>query len=203
MKAFWSDPYLWIHAAGIAAVPLWLLLCLLGLAAGSPILPSWLEILLIAIAGIAPIVWMQWVRPFCIYSLLAVSLKSQNLTADQRRILTLFKTKRNPWLIGLGAGVLFLLLQQIYSGAGIATMITPVPNHGIGLILAIVSFLAANLFLQVPLSVLQVMLVSDAEFTATPPYEVATVSQDFLEVGLKVNKIVPPLSGAVGTIEAV
>jgi hypothetical protein len=194
MKAFWSDPYLWIHLAGIAAVPFWLLLCLLGLAAGDPLLPSWFEILLIAIVGIAPVVWMQWEKPFCIYSLLAVSLKPNQLSEDQRRILSLFKARRNPIFIGIGAGVLFLLLKQIYGWAGLATSLTPVPNHGLGLVLAIVSFLAANLFLQVPLSVLQVMLATDQEFTSATPYEVAAVSRDFLEVGLKVDQIVPSLS---------
>jgi hypothetical protein len=193
MKAFWFDPYLWIHAAGIVVVPLWLLLCLLGCAAGDPIFPSWFEILLIAIGGIAPIVWMQWQRPFCIYSLLAVSLKAQQLTEDQRRILTLFKTRNNSLFIGLAAGILFLCLKQIYGAAAIATAITPVPNHGLGLILAIVSFFGANLFLQVPLSVLRVM-------GATPPYPVAAIGQDFLEVGLKVDRIVPMLSRDAGTI---
>jgi hypothetical protein len=194
MKAFWSDPYLWIHLAGIAAVPFWLLLCLLGIAAGDPLLPSWLEILLIAIAGIAPVIWMQWEKPFCIYSLLAVSLKPNQLSEDQRRILSLFKARRNPIFIGLGAGVLFLLLKQIYAWAGLATTLTPIPNHGLGLLLALVSFLAANLFLQVPLSVLQVMLASDQDFANVAPYEAASVAQDFLEVGLKVDQIVPQLS---------
>lgn len=194
MKAFWSDPYLWIHLAGIAAVPFWLLLCLLGIAAGDPLLPSWLEILLIAIAGIAPVIWMQWEKPFCIYSLLAVSLKPNQLSEDQRRILSLFKARRNPIFIGLGAGVLFLLLKQIYAWAGLATTLTPIPNHGLGLLLALVSFLAANLFLQVPLSVLQVMLASDQDFANVVPYEAASVAQDFLEVGLKVDQIVPQLS---------
>ncbi len=200
MKAFWFDPYLWIHAAGIAAVPLWLLMCLLGCAAGDPIFPSWFEIILIAIGGIVPIVWMQWQRPFYIYSLLAVSLKAPQLTEDQRRILTLFKTRRNSLFIGLAAGTLFLCLKQVYGAAAIANAITPVPNHGLGLILAIVSFLGANLFLQVPLSVLRVMGASDAEFAATPPYPVAAISQDFLEVGLKVDRIVPVLSRDGGTI---
>jgi hypothetical protein len=200
MKAFWSDPYLWIHAAGIAAVPLWLLLCLFGLAAGDPLLPSWLEILLVAIAGIAPIVWMQWEKPFCIYSLLAVALKPGNLTEPQRKMLTLFKKRRNPLFIGLGAGVLFLLLKQIYGLAGVATMATPVPNHGVGLIVAIGAFLGANLFLQVPLSVLQVMLASDADFSAAAPYEAAKIAQDFMEVGLKVAKILPELTADMGTL---
>jgi hypothetical protein len=193
MKAFWADPYLWIHAAGIAVVPLWLILCLLGLAAGDPILPSGLEILLVAIAGIGPIVWMQWFKPFCIYSLLAVSLKSSQLTEDQRRILTLFQQRRSRIYSLIGAGLLFLILKSLYGSAVIASSVTPIPNHFLGLIVAIVSFLAANLFLQVPLSVLRVLLASDAEFQQAIPHDAATIGQNFFEPGLKVNKILPTL----------
>jgi hypothetical protein len=194
MKAFWTDPYLWIHAAGIAVVPFWLILCLLGLAAGDPILPSGLEILLVAIAGIGPIVWMQWKKPFCIYSLLAVSLKSSQLTEDQRRILTLFKQRRNPLFLLIGAGSLFLILKLLYDSAIVGAAVTPIPNHFLGLIVAIVSFLAANLFLQVPLSVLQVLLASDADFRQATPYDPAAIGKHFFEPGLKIDKILPTLS---------
>jgi hypothetical protein len=200
MKAFWTDPYLWIHAAGIAVVPLWLILCFLGLAAGDPILPSGLEILLVAIVGIAPIVWMQWQTPFCIYSLLAVSLKSSQLTDNQRRILTLFKQRCNPIVSLVAAGGLFLVLKALYGSAAIAAGVTPIGNHGLGLIVAMVSFLAANLFLQVPLSVLQVLLASDAEFQQATPYDAAAIGKDFFEPGLKVAKILPVLRNDAGTI---
>jgi hypothetical protein len=193
MKAFWADPYLWIHAAGIAVVPLWLILCMLGLAAGDPILPSGWEISLVAIAGIGPIVWMQWVKPFCIYSLLAVSLKSSQLTVDQRRILSLFQQRRSRVFSLIGAGGLWLILQSLYGSAVIAAAVTPIPNHLFGLIVAIVSFLAANLFLQVPLSVLRVLLASDAEFQAATPFEAAAISANFFEPGLKVDQILPNL----------
>jgi hypothetical protein len=193
MKQFWADPYLWIHAAGIAVFPLWLILCFLGLAAGDPILPSGLEILGVAIVGIAPIVWMQWEKPFCIYSLLAVSLKSANLTEDQRRILTLFKQRRSPIVIAVGAGIAFLLLKQLYGSAIVAAQVTPIPNHGLGLILASVSFLAANLFLQVPLSVAKVLLASDDDFRQATPYEAAAIGQHFFEPGIKVDRILPKL----------
>jgi hypothetical protein len=193
MKAFWSDPYLWIHAAGVAVVPLWLILCFLGLAAGDPILPSGLEILLVAIAGIAPIAWMQTQKPFCIYSLLAVSLKSSQLTESQRRILTLFKQRFNPGFLVLGAGLSCLILKLLYENAVIVADVTPISNHFLGLVVAIVSFLAANLFLQVPLSVLQVLLASEAEFQQATPYDVTAIGRDFFEPGLKVDQILPTL----------
>lgn len=193
MRAFWSDPYLWIHAAGLAAVPISLLLCLLGLAVGDPALPTWLELGLIAIVGIAPIAWMQWQKPFYIYSLIAVALKPEKLTDDQRRILTLFKTCSNPVWIGLGALLLLVLLRQLYWLAPIATESAPFPPglRGLGLLVAAIAFLASNLFLQVPFSVIQVLLASDQQFAATEPYPLEKIPQDFLVFGLRVNQVVP------------
>lgn len=198
MKAFWADPYLWIHAAGIATVPLWLVICFLGLAAGDPILPSSLEILLIALAGIVPIAWMQWEKPFCIYSLVAITLKPEKLTENQRRILTLFKQRRNPVFIGAGAGILFLVLKQLYGNAVIASLITPIPNHLLGLVIAIVGFLGANLFLQVPLSVLQVLQASETEFQQAQPYDPRAIDTSFFELGFKVDRILPDLQDGMG-----
>lgn len=200
MKAFWADPYLWVHAAGIATVPLWLVICFLGLAAGDPILPSGFEIFLVALAGIGPIAWMQWKKPFCIYSLLAVSLREEQLTEEQRRILTLFKQRRNPLLIGAGAGVLFLILRQLYISAIVIEQVTPIPNHGLSLIVAIVGFLGANLFLQVPLSVLQVLLADDNDCQQAPPYDVRAIGTDFFEPGVKVNQILPSLRDDVSQV---
>ena len=193
MRAFWSDPYLWIHAAGLAAVPLCLVICLLGLAGGDPLLPIWLELGLVAIVGIAPIVWMQWQRPFYIFSLVAVAIKPERLTDDQRRLLTLFKTRRSPVWIGLGALVMLVLLKQLYWMAPIAADITPFAGRALGLSVAAIAFLAGNLFLQVPLSVGRVMLVSDQEFAATQPFAVEQILSAFSVLGLPANQIVPPL----------
>src|SRR4028118_1567963 len=98
MRSFWTEPFLWIHLAGLAAVPLALEFVWLGLAVGDPILPVWMELLLIAVVGIAPVLWMQLIRPFDIFSILVLALKPEQLTVEQRRILSLFKTKNNPVL---------------------------------------------------------------------------------------------------------
>jgi hypothetical protein len=195
MRAFWSDPYLWVHAAGIAALPFWFLVCLFGFAVGDPILPPWLELGLVAIAGIAPISWMQSQRPFYIFSLLAVALRAERLTEDQRRILTIFRARRNPIWIGLAAFVLFLILNQIYTIAPIAAEITPIPagSRGLGLIIAAIGFLGTNLFTEVPLSVLHVMLTSDSEFCATAPISLNQILKDFLIIGVPVNQLLPPV----------
>lgn len=195
MRRFWSDPYLWIHAAGAAAVPLWFLLCWLGLAVGDPSLPPWLELGFIAIVGIAPVAWMQSQRPFYIFSLMAVALRPQQLTEDQRRILAIFLARRNPVWIGLAAFVLFLVLKQIYTIAPIAAAVTPFPPglRGLGLIIAAIGFLGCNLFTQVPLSVVQVMRTSEEDFRATAPISVDQIPQKFLILGFPVNQILPTI----------
>ncbi|MBW4418444.1 MAG: low-complexity tail membrane protein [Myxacorys californica WJT36-NPBG1] len=195
MRSFWSDPYLWIHLAGVAAVPASLLLCLLGFAAGDPALPTWFELSIILVLGIVPIAWMQWQKPFYIFSLLAVSIKPENLTEDQRRILTLFRTRRSPNWIGGGAVLLVILLNQIYNIAPIAADLTPIsPSlRGVGLLLAAIGFFAANLFLQVPLSVLRVMLASESEFAAAPTFVLDQIPPNFSVIGLRVNQILPPV----------
>jgi hypothetical protein len=194
MRSFWSDPYLWIHAAGVAAVPLWLLVCLLGLAAGDPVLPSWLELIAVAAVGIAPIAWMQWERPFYFYSLLVVMLNPEGLNDDQRRVLGLVKARRNPLVLALAAGSLFILLRQIYHLSAIAIELTPIPNRFLGLGVAAVAFLLANLFLQVPLCMAQVLLTPEAEFSQTDPYPATAVLSDFTAIGVPVARIVPELT---------
>jgi hypothetical protein len=204
MRSFWSDPYLWLHAAGLAAVPLCLIFCLLGLAVGDPFLPPWLELGLVAIAGIAPIAWMQWQKPFYIYSLIAVALKPELLTEDQRRILTLFRTRRSQIWIAVGALLLFVLLRQIYNLAPIASNVAPfAPGlRGLGLGMAAIAFLVSNLFLQVPLSVIRVLLASEQEFTATEPFAVEQIPPNFSVLGLRVNRILPPMILDQATVTA-
>ncbi|MCL6435175.1 MAG: low-complexity tail membrane protein [Leptolyngbyaceae cyanobacterium HOT.MB2.61] len=195
MRSFWSDPYLWIHLAGLAAVPIFLELCLLGFAVGDPALPVWLELLLVSVIGIAPILWMQWQRPFYIFSLVAVALKPEQLTDDQRRLLTLFKSQRNQILAGVVSVLLFFVLYQVYQIAPIAAPVVPFPAgwRVLGLLLAGIAFLAANLFAQVPLSVLGVMLHSDSVFAATAPYPLEQIRFSFSLFGLQVTRILPPI----------
>lgn len=174
-------------------LPLSLLICLLGFAAGDSILPPWLEIGLVAIAGIAPIAWMQSQKPFCIFSLLAVTLRPARLSEAQRKILAMFLVRRSPIGIGLVALVLTLILRWICTIAPVAEGITPISSHGFGLIVAAIGFFAANLFVQVPLSVFLVMTSSDADIMKLEPIAVDQVSKRFLMFGIPVDQIVPPL----------
>lgn len=195
MRSFWSDPYLWIHLAGLAALPLFLELCFLGLAVGDPVLPVFLEVLFVAGIGIAPILWMQWQRPFCIFSLVALAIKPEFLTEQQRRILRLFKGTEGQVLAGISAIALLLVLWQIYRFAPLGTEAAALfpQTRLFGLGLAAIAFLFCNLFLQVPLSVARVMLASDTKLASLIPYPVEQIANDFTLLGLRVKQIVPPL----------
>jgi hypothetical protein len=195
MRSFSSDPYLWIHLAGLAALPLFLELCLIGFSIGDPFLPAWLELLIVAAVGIAPILWMQWQKPFYIFSLIAVALRPEQLTEDQRRLLTLFKSQKNRLFAVLVAVVLAFALSKIYGVAPIATMViqSPIEWRGVGLLLAAIAFLGSNLFAQVPVSVLSVMLTGETTFGSTSPYPEKLIGQDFSLLGLKINQILPPV----------
>jgi len=202
MRSFWSDPYLWLHLAGLATVPLWLEICLLGLAVGDPVLPVWMEVLLVGIAGIAPILWMQWQKPFCIYSLLFFAVSPTHMSEGQRRLLRLFKTSVNQILAIPVAVGLLIVLWQLYLRAPLVASVAPFGGqrwYGLGM--AAIAFFFANLFTQVPVSVLRVLLSSDAQVAAQVPYPAERIAQDFTLFGFRLRQLlpVPPARVAVPT----
>lgn len=195
MQSFRLDPYLWIHLAGIAALPILLEVCLLGLAVGYPLLPPVLEVAILAAIGIAPILWMQWTRPFYIFSLLAVALQPEKLSDQQRQMLRFFKTPVAKGFALIAPVVLTWALWQLYKLAPIAADFTPISSQLrlVGLLVAAIAFLACNLFLQVPLSVLHVLLVSPQTVENADAYPLAEIPQDFTLIGLRIPKILPQL----------
>lgn len=195
MKSFWSEPYLWIHVAGLAAFPVCLGIGLLGLAVGDPVLPVWMELWVLAIAAIVPVLVMQLLRPFNIFGILFFSLKPELLTPEQRKILSFFKQPTQKIIAIAAALLLVVILWQIYQWSPSAASVTPLPPQWrlLGLAIAAGAFFAAHLFLQVPLAVSRVLLTQEAIFAATEPYPVEKIRQDFTNPGFKVNQIVPPL----------
>jgi hypothetical protein len=195
MRSFWSEPFLWIHLAGLTAVPIFLGICFLGLTAGEPILPIWLEIFLVAVVGITPVLGMQILRPFYIFSILALAIKPEQLNEQQRRLLSQFKTKVNRVVAVLAAVFMLLVLIQIYDATPAVASFAPFlpQSHNLGLMLACVAFLLGNLFLQIPVSVALVVLTDEAKLAATEPYEVERISQDFTIPGWRVNRILPSM----------
>lgn len=201
MRSFLFEPFLWIHVAGLATLPIFLELCLLGLAVGDPVLPVWLELLLVSTIGVLPVLWMQWSRPFLIFAVLGIAQKPEQLNAQQRRILRLIHTPLNQVLSVLAAIFLVGVLWQLYRIAPIAAAVTPFDPGWrlLGLLLASVAFLAGNLFLQIPVSVLRVFVTSETEFAATEPYAREKIPQDFTILGFQVSQILPQLTDTVKT----
>jgi hypothetical protein len=195
MRSFWSEPFLWIHLAGIAVFPLALAVVWVGLAIGDPLPFFWLEILIVAIVGIIPIFWMQWNRPFDIFSLLIIALKPERMSLGQRQLLSLFQGQKQRVLTAITAGVMLAILWELYSFAPLAAMVaTSFPQVRIlGLLMAALAFLVAHLFIQVPVSVLGVLLTSEEKFATTEPYPLEKIPQNFTLPGFKVNQILPNL----------
>ncbi|MEG3936360.1 low-complexity tail membrane protein [Microcoleus sp. T2B6] len=187
---------MWIHLSGAATLPIFLGVCLLGLAVGSPLLPVWLEMFLVAVAGIFPVLWMQWFRPFYIFSILVVAVKPQNLTSVQHRLLTRFKTKLNQGIALFIAVLLAIILWQLYRLAPLAATVAPFPPSWrvAGLLLAVAAFLASNLFLQVSASVMAVLLTPESEFAATKPHVLEKIRQDFTIAPWQVDRLLPALA---------
>lgn len=185
-----SEPFLWIHLVGIALFPAMIEIALLGLTIGDSY-SYFIELPLIAAIAILPILWMQLSRPFDIFSVLLFSLKPECLTAEQRKILSLFKTaKQKIWSL-IAAGVMLLLLWLIYRLSPLAIGIGAfLPQWRIlGLAIAGIAFLGSNLFLQIPLSVLQVLLTEDSKFIQTEPYPLQAIAENFTVPGIKVSQI--------------
>jgi len=186
------DPYLWVHFAGLATVPFWLILCLLGLAVGYPALPA-LELSLMLGIGVLPVLYMQLKRPFCIFGVLCLALQPDALSYQQRQLLTIFRKWRVRAMalpVALGLSWIFL---QLYQVAPIAQDITPFSPWGRlgGIAIATLGCCGANLFLQVPMSVLLIVATPDRALQRVSPYSNKDVNQDFCHVGLPIRKILP------------
>jgi hypothetical protein len=195
-KSFRSEPFLWIHLAGIAIAPLALQVVWLGLAVGDPLPFVWLELLFLAIVGILPVFWMQWQRPFDIFSLLLVALRPEILTLQQRQILSQLKTKKQRILSLVVALGMFWVLWQLYRLAPLAAIAAAaLPQWRIlGLLVAALAFLVSNLFVQVPVSVLGVLATSEQQLSAVEPCPSEQIPQQFTVPGFKVGKILPTLA---------
>lgn len=195
MTSFRSEPFLWIHLAGIAAFPLLLQVAWLALAVGDPLPGYWLELIFLFGIAIAPIAWMQWYKPFDIFSLLFLALRPELLTPEQLRILSLFKKPRHRVITVIGTVIMAVSIWFLYRLAPIATPAAAfLPQWRIiGLLIAGFAFLASHLFLQVPLSVLGVLFTSNEQWEATEPMSVPNIAQSFTLLGIRVRKILPRL----------
>ena len=193
------DPYLWIHLAGLATVPLWLDLCLSGLAVGDPLVPPWLELTLLGWVGTVPILWMQLQRPFYIFSVPGLAVRPDTLGESRCRLLTLQRTWLSRGLVCLSAISLFCILYWLYQLAPVAADMTPfaAKSRTEGWLICASAFLAANLFVQVPATVIPLLLTSSKTLESTSPYEPAEILNSFMVVGFRVAAILPDLIPSV------
>lgn len=198
MSSFRNEPFLWIHLSGIAVAPIALLIVWLSLAIATPITPYWLELIILGIIGIIPILLMQWQKPFEIFSLLVVSLRPEVLTLEQRKILSLFKRPKQQFLALLTALLMAGKLYGIYYFAPLAAL--PVVNFPqvrlLALLVAAIAFLVANLFVQVPVSVLVILFTQNKIYEETTPINIEDIPKNLTVPGLRVRKIffLPELS---------
>lgn len=193
MATFRQDPYLWLHLAGAATLPLWFAFVLLGLGVGYPAHPT-LELGGVIVAGVLPALWMQVKRPFYIFSLPLLTLKPASLTSNQRRLLALFHRWWHRAVAVVVPVPLVWLLGQLYPLSPLAATITPFEPWGrlAGLAIATLSFGLANLFLQVPVAVLLVLATPRARFQSVEPYAVEAIATDFtLFPSLKLGRLLP------------
>lgn len=194
MRPYRQEPYLWLHVVGLAALPLWALGIWLGVAAGQPWLPYGVEETLLVLLGVAPWLWMQWQRPFNPFAVLVVSLLPTVLTTEQRQWLRLLKSTKTRIVAVLALLPMIWLLGQCYQLAPLASSVTPIPNHGLGLLVAAIAFSGANLFMQVALSMVALLLLtSEAQFAAASPYEPERIGVDFFRFGLQWRQILPTI----------
>lgn len=197
MASISQEPYLWVHVAGLALVPVLCDVSLAGLAISEPLGPNWLELGLISALGGLPVLWMQWVRPFYIFSLGPIALVPDKLTEHQQRLLTRFKTPLIRGLVTvafLGAIGLLVGLYHFSSVIVAPAFLVKLPRiAGIGI--ALMGFWGCNLFLQISLSAVGVLLTQPHQLAQTQPYPISKIEQDFTLVGLRINRILPAIVG--------
>jgi hypothetical protein len=188
--------YLWVHLAGLALVPLFLQMLWLALAISQPLPFFWLELVLLVIVGLFPIVFLQWNKPFSPFNLLFFTTKINSLTEDDRRLLTPLKSTRQRFLSAIASIVSLIILWGIYLYAPLAREAASfLPQFRLfGLLIALIAFFLANLFLQVSVSVFPLIISKPETLSSLEPYPADKIKQDFTVFGFPLTKILPPLT---------
>ncbi len=202
VKRLRSEPFVWIHLSGIVLFPILLEVAWIGLSLGNRF-NYILELALVIGSGVFPVLLMQLTRPFNIFSILLVSLKAECLSDEQRQILALFRTAKQKFFSIVTAAIMILALLLLYRLSPLAVGVADfLPQwHILGLAIAITAFLASNLFLQVPLSVLLVLLTKKSKLAEIEPYPIEKIDEKFTTPGIKVNKILWFLEPALETTD--
>ena len=185
-----SEPFLWIHLLGIAVFPIFVGVTLVGLSIGDSY-SFVLELPLLISISVLPIFLMQLKRPFDIFSVLFLALKPECLSDRQKAVLSLFKTFKHKLFSAIAVVVMIMLLWLLYRLSPLAIgLVDFLPQQRIlGLGIAGVGFCFCNLFFQIPLGALLVLLTKQTKLTQIKPYSLDKIQQDFTIVGLKIANI--------------
>ncbi|MEM6837749.1 MAG: low-complexity tail membrane protein [Cyanobacteria bacterium P01_C01_bin.120] len=204
MQGHRRDPYLWLHFAGLATVPLWLDICLIGLAVGDPIVPPWVELVTLVMVGTAPILWLQWRRPYYVFSLPGLALRPDQLTDDRRRLLAIQRGWLSRALVLLSAIALFLLLYWLYQLAPIAADFPWLvgKSRATGWKVCAIAFFFANFFTLIPATILPLWLMPPRQLDAAPPLPASQILSKFTIIGLRLSKILPDVVQSEATTDS-
>lgn len=185
-----SEPFLWFHIALLAAVPLALILGMVGLGVGDPIFPEWFEISIIGLPPIALPVILQWWKPLSPFSLWLYA-KPLELTDDnERRILAVVKNFKTG-LIAIAIGfVTDAIFCQMYTDAPLVAGVLPFPAglRILGIIWSLVFFAIGNLLLQAGAVAIRVLLLSEADLDKLTPLPLENIKA-FTSIGKRSPKL--------------
>ncbi|ANV83708.1 hypothetical protein AWQ21_04510 [Picosynechococcus sp. PCC 7003] len=188
------EPYFWLHVAGLALLPLIWSLLAIALAIGIPFPVANVELGLIVLLGGVPVWLLQILRPWQPFSLFVFQIPPERLDERQRQILRLVQGTRQPILNVLGAIAMVILLWQVAHYAPLAVGLTAgLPQwHILGLFAAILLFFFGNILLQIPLTLLPALLISETTAQAIDPHPTVSIRRDFACWGLPLGQLFPP-----------
>ncbi|MBV5260896.1 low-complexity tail membrane protein [Synechococcus moorigangaii CMS01] len=188
------EPYFWLYMAGLALLPLVWALLAIALAIGIPLPLANVELGLILLLGGLPVWLLQILRPWQPFGLFIFQIPPERLDERQRQVLRLVQGTRQPILNVFGAIAMVILLWQVAHYAPLAVGLTAgLPQwHLLGLGAAVILFFLANLLLQIPLTLLPTLFISETTVQSIDPHPVVSVRRDFACWGLPLGQLFPP-----------
>ncbi len=158
-------------------------------------LPVGLERLLVEAIGILPVVWMQAQKPFYIFSVLVVALPPDQLSLQRRQILGGTQLWQYRWItVGLVSVIMAWQLAWLYDVAPLFAPLVSWSNRGLGLLIAGVGFLSANLFLQIPAFAGMMLVLKPSHLDRLHPIPAEGLSQAFTIAGKPVSQLLDRLT---------
>ena len=188
-----ADSFLWFHLAAIAAVPLGLEVCLLGLAVGQPLLPGSLDCLLVGLVGAVPLLALQWLRPIYPFSVPFASLRPGSLSSFQLKLLTMTRglVMKGMALAAAILGLLLLRLAYRWSpiAAEVVAEVLPLESRWAGLGIAIAAFFLTNLWLQMGLGSALMLITPGGMVDGTEAFPLDGVDRGFFRWGIPLSQL--------------